>query len=76
MVDKNTDIDVDKIIEKLLEGKGSKIHKNFNLTEQQVKNLCAKARKIFMDQPMLLELEAPIKICGKFFCGVHVLCLL
>lgn len=27
--------------------------------------LCVKARDIFMQQPILLELEAPIKICGE-----------
>jgi serine/threonine-protein phosphatase PP1 catalytic subunit len=27
--------------------------------------LCTKSREIFISQPNLLELEAPIKICGK-----------
>ena len=36
-----------------------------NLTEQEVRSLCIKARDIFINQPILLELEAPIKICGK-----------
>nr|CAI5826469.1 unnamed protein product [Callosobruchus analis] len=35
------------------------------LDEADIKTLCHKARSIFMSQPMLLELEAPIKICGK-----------
>lgn len=33
--------------------------------EGEIKMLCVKARDIFMQQPILLELEAPIKICGK-----------
>mmetsp|Transcript_54380 Transcript_54380/g.62533 ORF Transcript_54380/g.62533 Transcript_54380/m.62533 type:complete len:319 (+) Transcript_54380:53-1009(+) len=58
------DIDVDKIISKLLEVRGSKPGKQVNLTENEIKGLCIKAREIFISQPILLELEAPIKICG------------
>ena len=57
-------LDVDSIIDKLLEVRGSRPGKQVNLTEQEVTGLCTKAREIFMSQPMLLELEAPIKICG------------
>eukprot|EP00531_Pseudo-nitzschia_arenysensis_P007226 CAMPEP_0116118906 /NCGR_PEP_ID=MMETSP0329-20121206/2358_1 /TAXON_ID=697910 /ORGANISM="Pseudo-nitzschia arenysensis, Strain B593" /LENGTH=448 /DNA_ID=CAMNT_0003612573 /DNA_START=349 /DNA_END=1695 /DNA_ORIENTATION=+ len=35
-----------------------------NLSGREIKLLCARARPILMQQPMLLELEAPIKICG------------
>ena len=35
-------------------------------SEQEVRGLCIKARDIFINQPILLELEAPIKICGKY----------
>ena len=35
------------------------------MTEQEVRGLCIKSRDIFINQPILLELEAPIKICGK-----------
>lgn len=59
------DIDVDKIIEKLLEVKGSKPGKQVNLTENEIKGLCMKSREIFISQPILLELEAPIKVCGN-----------
>jgi serine/threonine-protein phosphatase PP1 catalytic subunit len=58
------DVDVDKIIEKLLEVKGSKPGKQVNLSEADIKGLCTRAREIFISQPILLELEAPIKICG------------
>ena len=45
------------------------------LTENEIKNLCVKSREIFLSQPVLLELEAPLKICGKFFtsCNLSVL---
>lgn len=36
------------------------------LAEYEIKYLCTKAREIFINQPILLELEAPIKICGTF----------
>ena len=35
-----------------------------DLSEAEIKGLCATSRDVFMSQPMLLELEAPIKICG------------
>jgi serine/threonine-protein phosphatase PP1 catalytic subunit len=64
MTDNVKDLDVDTIIDKLLEVRGSRPGKQVNLTEQEVRGLCIKARDIFINQPILLELEAPIKICG------------
>jgi serine/threonine-protein phosphatase PP1 catalytic subunit len=65
MSDSNSvNIDVDKIIEKLLEVKDKKPGKQVNLTEQEIRGLCIQAREIFFSQPILLELEAPLKICG------------
>lgn len=37
------------------------------LAENEIRLLCLTAKEIFMSQPNLLELEAPIKICGGFF---------
>ena len=34
------------------------------MTENEVRSLCLKSREIFLSQPILLELEAPLKICG------------
>ena len=56
---------VDAMIAKLLEVRGKKPGKAVNLTEEELKHLCMKSREIFIGQPNLLELEAPIKICGK-----------
>lgn len=64
MKNADIDVDIDVIIQKLLEVRGSKPGKQVNLSEQEIKGLCNKAREIFINQPMLLELEAPIKICG------------
>jgi len=55
---------IDAIIAKLLEVRGSRPGKQVNLTEAEIRDLCTSARDIFMNQPVLLELEAPIKICG------------
>jgi len=60
----NDEIDVDNIIEKLLEVRGARPGKQVQLTENEVKQLAIKSRDIFIHQPILLELEAPIKICG------------
>jgi len=38
--------------------------KQVNLTEQEVRGLCIKAREIFISQPIFIELEALLKICG------------
>lgn len=35
-----------------------------NLAEEEIKALCLKAREIFIQQPILLELESPLKVCG------------
>ena len=52
------------MIEKLKGVCGERPGKIVNLTEAEVKSLCLRSRDIFMTQPILLELEAPIKICG------------
>lgn len=57
------DIEVDKIIEKMLAVK-TKRDKTVKLTETEIKGLCFRAKDILMGQPMLLELEAPLKIAG------------
>jgi len=57
-------VDVDNIIQRLLEVRGTKPGKQVNLTEQEIRYLCTKSREIFSSQPILLELVAPIKIVG------------
>lgn len=37
------------------------------MTEGEVRGLCLKSREIFLQQPILLELEAPLKICGWYY---------
>ena len=46
--------------------RGNRPGKPVQLQEYEIKYLCTKAREIFINQPILLELEAPIKICGAY----------
>uniref|UniRef100_A0A0C9S911 Serine/threonine-protein phosphatase n=1 Tax=Wollemia nobilis TaxID=56998 RepID=A0A0C9S911_9CONI len=55
---------VDDIIRRLLEVKDGKTVKQAQLSEGQIRQLCLTSKDIFMNQPNLLELEAPLKICG------------
>jgi len=62
--DQPIEIDINQIIEKLVEVRGSRPGKQVTLTEMEIRGLVLKSREIFLSQPCLLELEAPIKICG------------
>ena len=81
----DTELNIDSIIARLLEGKTKIRHEKFDfltilfffvvrgcrpgkivqMTEGEVRGLCLKSREIFLSQPILLELEAPLKICGR-----------
>lgn len=53
-----------------------KAEKQVNLAEDDIRALCLVARDVFLDQPCLLQLATPIKICGEFDSrknGTHVL---
>lgn len=39
---------------------------NFILDESEVMGLCYESKSIFIKQPMLLEINPPIHICGDF----------
>lgn len=53
---------LDDIIRRLLEGRGGK---QVQLSEAEIRHLCVNARQIFLSQPNLLRLSAPIRICGQ-----------
>ncbi|KAJ0981099.1 hypothetical protein J5N97_009354 [Dioscorea zingiberensis] len=56
---------LDELIERLLEGKKNKASgKRVQLSEAEIRNLCVVSKEIFLSQPNLLELEAPINVCG------------
>ncbi|KAK9133452.1 hypothetical protein Scep_012980 [Stephania cephalantha] len=54
---------VDNLIERLLEGRSGK-GKRIQLSEAEIRHLCVASKEIFLKQPNLLELEAPINVCG------------
>lgn len=64
MADAADDSWVDGIIELLLSARNKKPGTPVDLDANMASQLCTQARDIFMNQPMLLELGAPIKICG------------
>jgi serine/threonine-protein phosphatase PP1 catalytic subunit len=68
---KNEELDVDGIIDKCLEAKGAKPGKLVQVSEGQLKALNTAAREVFLGQSGLLELEAPIKICGDIHGQYH-----
>lgn len=60
------DLNVDHLITRLLEARGCRPGKTVQMSENEIRALCHKARELFLSQPILLELEAPLKICGRF----------
>ena len=57
-------MNVDDIIEKLLSVRGNKPGKQVDLKEEEIKFLIDKSYQIIKEQKMLVELEAPLHVCG------------
>jgi len=63
-------VDIDRIIERLnsFDGRGDpaseRARKEKELSETEVSAIIYKSRDILYDQPVFLELEAPLRICG------------
>ena len=68
-ITKKEKYEIDSIISKLLEGRFLEPNTDISLKEEQVVMLIDKVKPIFMEQPMLLELETPINICGICSCS-------
>jgi serine/threonine-protein phosphatase PP1 catalytic subunit len=75
----HSDIDIDSIIEKLLQSGGRSVSsspilqgkqsprslaEDFFVSPREVAAICSKSREIFLDQPSLLKLSAPVKVVG------------
>ena len=55
---------VDECLEKLLAARGQPANTEVNLPEEYIIKIARAARDIFLQQPMLLEIAAPVNICG------------
>ncbi|KAK1278333.1 Serine/threonine-protein phosphatase PP1 [Acorus gramineus] len=55
---------VDDLIERLLDARKSRSGKRIQLHEAEIRHLCVLSKDIFLNQPNLLELQAPINVCG------------
>ncbi len=62
--DKIIECNVDEILAKIFAVKGSKTQKQVNLLDNEIKWLAVKSKEICMDQPIYLELESPLNVCG------------
>ncbi|KAJ3054928.1 Serine/threonine-protein phosphatase, partial [Rhizophlyctis rosea] len=56
--------DVDDFITRLREARNQKSVKNVCLKTSEISFVCQKAREVFMEQPILLELNPPVNIVG------------
>lgn len=56
-----TPVELDSVISRLT---AEKTGKDVKLVESEVRAICQLSREVFLQQPVLLELEAPIKIVG------------
>lgn len=58
------DIDVDAAISTLMSASTQPPGTEVNLPEEQICKIVRAVRQIFMQQPMLIEIRAPVNICG------------
>ncbi|KAJ6816735.1 serine/threonine-protein phosphatase PP1-like isoform X2 [Iris pallida] len=61
---------LDDIIRRLVEG-GRSRKQQVQLSESEIRHLCVEAKRVFLSQPNLLHLRAPIKICGDIHGQFH-----
>ena len=64
-------MDIDYIIYKLWAIEKQPVGTPSKLSREEIKYLCTEVRKIFIDQPILLELRAPMTICGDLHGQFH-----
>jgi len=68
---KSEEFNLEEIIDKCLEARGQKPGKLVQVAEVQIKALCSSVREAVLGQSSLLEVEAPLKICGDIHGQYH-----
>ena len=58
------ELDINEVISKLLAVRSKPPGEMVDLSEKEIMSICIVARQIFLEQPVLLELEAPLNVCG------------
>jgi serine/threonine-protein phosphatase PP1 catalytic subunit len=71
MAMKAEELKLDDLIGKCIENIGQKPGKMIQTADGQLRALCNTAREVFLRQSSLLELEAPLKICGDIHGQYH-----
>ena len=64
-------IDIEDILNRLLSVKGNKPGKRVELKEEEILFLIDKSTTLIKNEKMLVELEAPIKVCGDIHCQYY-----
>ncbi|XP_064455626.1 serine/threonine-protein phosphatase alpha-2 isoform-like [Ornithodoros turicata] len=59
------EFNIDNLLARLLDVRGSKPGSHVPLLESEIQALCSKAQEIFLTEPSLLDIPTPIKICGN-----------
>jgi len=57
------DLELDELLRRMVETRGKRV-KEVDMKEAEIMELISRARSIVLSQPMLIELEPPLKICG------------
>ena len=63
-MNENVETQIESILEKLLSVKSIKPGKSVDLDEEEINFIITKSMSIISNQSMLLEIEAPINVCG------------
>lgn len=63
-------LNVDSVIKRLWAG-GSSVKTKMNISEEEILMLCRQSRDLLFNQPMLLELNPPIRIVGDIHGQFH-----
>lgn len=64
-------MNIDNIIQKLWDIEDEPVGTYSSITANEIIYLCSEVRKIFMNQPVLLELRAPMTVCGDLHGQFH-----